>query len=179
MKRSKLAVGVFLWACIPMAVLLWFLTTLWPQAPGIAASQPVNERTGMALVIVLGAIGGYIRWMQYLAHIVDDPENVWQWLMDSALTPLKGAALALIFCIAVRAGLTTGSAQGTSGNVNWMGLYGLAGIAGIFSPDVVKRLEVTFQALFMPHSPAHRTQSSSEAEKDDKDKQGPHGSSAV
>ena len=106
----------------------------------------------MALIMTLGAIGGYVRWMHYLRVVVYDPDAIWQWIIDSALTPLMGAALALVFCIAFRAGLTVQTAQGGTGSVNWMGIYALAGIVGLFSPDAMTRLEVTFHALFATDS---------------------------
>lgn len=147
--RAKITLGVFCWASIPTGGLLWLVTSIWPQAPGIASNtQVLNEGKGIALVITLGAIGGYVRWMHYLRAMVYDPERIWQWLLDSALTPLMGAALALVFCITFRAGLTVQTSQGGANSVNWMGIYALAGIAGLFSPDAIKRLEVTFQALF-------------------------------
>ena len=77
-----------------------------------------------------------------------DRERIWQWVLDSALTPLMGAALALVFCIGFRAGLTVQTPQGGAGNINWMGIYAVAGIVGLFSPDAIQRLKVTFKALF-------------------------------
>jgi hypothetical protein len=147
--RAKITLGVFCWAAIPAGGLLWLVTTIWPEAPGIASNaQIVNEGKGIALVITLGAIGGYVRWMHYLRTIVFDPEKIWQWMLESALTPLMGAALALVFCIAFRAGLTVQTASGGSNSVNWMGIYALAGVVGLFSPDAIERLGLTFQALF-------------------------------
>ena len=147
--KAGITLAVFCWASIPTAVLLWFVTQLWPKAPGVATdTQFVNEGNGMALIMVLGAIGGYVRWMHYLRVIVYDRNAIWQWVLDSALTPLMGAALAAVFCIAFRAGLTVQTTQSGAGNVNWMGIYALAGIVGLFSPDAMTRLEVTFHALF-------------------------------
>jgi hypothetical protein len=135
-----------------MSLLLWLVTFLWPDAPGISAADHVNETKGIALVIILGAIGGYIRWMHFLKVIVYDSEKFWQWMLDSVITPLLGAALALVSCIAVRAGLTVQSGSAGSGGVNWLGLYALAGVTGLFSPDAIKRIEAAFQAFFVPNS---------------------------
>lgn len=151
--KARITTAVFLWALVPTCILLWLVTRLWSDAPGIAPpTQVVNERQGMGLVMTLGAIGGYVRWMHYLRTIVDDPEKVWQWAIDSALTPLMGACLALLFCLAFRAGLTVQVSPPGNSSVNWMGIYALAGMAGLFSPDAIKRLEVTFQALFANQS---------------------------
>jgi hypothetical protein len=147
LNKAKITLAVFCWAAGPTSVLLWLVTYVWPSAPGIN-TQAVNEEKGIALVIILGAIGGYVRWMHSSRVIVYDPERIWQWVIDSALTPLMGAALALVFCITFRAGLTVQTAQGGAGNINWMGIYAVAGIAGLCSPEAIQRLKVTFQALF-------------------------------
>jgi hypothetical protein len=152
--KAKITLFVLGWVCIPMSFLLWLVTLLWPDAPGISAADHVNETKGIALVITLGAIGGYIRWMHYLKVIVYDSEKFWQWMLDSVITPLLGAALALVTCIAVRAGLTVQGGSAGPGGVNWLGLYAIAGVTGLFSPDAIKRLEAAFQVFFVPHSKA-------------------------
>lgn len=157
MRKAPIALFMFGWAAGFGGLLLWMVTEFWPVAPGIAQNaQPADERTGLALIICLGAIGGYVRWMHYLRVIVYDPDKTWQWVLDSLLTPLAGAMLALLFCIAFRAGLTQSGQSGGAG-VNWMGLYALAGIAGLFSPDAIKRLEVMFQAMFASKAQNTRT----------------------
>lgn len=152
MNKARVTLFVFCWACIPTAFLLWLATRLWSDAPGIYADNFTNETKGMGLVITLGAIGGYIRWMHNFKTIHYDAEKFWQWMFNSALTPLMGAALALVSCIAFRAGFAVHGGQGRTDVVNWVSIYALAGLTGLFSPDAIKRLEVIFRSAFAPDS---------------------------
>src|SRR5262245_61566320 len=118
-KKGWVTFCAFLWAALPTSTLLWLAKVSWAHAPGITAGKEVDESKWMAMVLILGAIGGFVRWMHFLKTIVFDTEKIWQWIIDSVLTPLMGAALALLCCIAFRAALTVQSAgQNATGNIN-------------------------------------------------------------
>jgi hypothetical protein len=103
-----------------------------------------KESAGLSVVTALGGIGGFIRWMHQLSVSDNQSENRIAWLFVSLLTPLKGAALAIPAVLVFRAGIGGNGGQ----SVNWIGLYAVAGLVGLFSPEAVRRLEAVFKSLF-------------------------------
>jgi hypothetical protein len=81
---------------------------------------------------------------------------------DQHVNPLMGAALALKFGITVRAGLVV---QGPGGegrtSINWIGLYGIAGLVGLFAPDAVRMLARIFRTITGSDDPAKADNNSS------------------
>src|SRR5437867_716769 len=96
---------------------------------------------------MLGALGGYIRWMHWLSRSKWEAGDLALWLLDSVLTPLKGAALAVPFTLLLRAGIVNPAVEGGGGGVNWIGLYGIAALTGLFAPEAVDQLERVFRAI--------------------------------
>jgi hypothetical protein len=130
----------YLWAVVSTATMLWLVTSIWDTVPGITTS-PVAERDGIGLVCILGTIGGLIRWMHRLFESQD--KNLG---LDSFLWPLEGAALSLIVVLLLRAGVVSSAAdQGKA--VNWLGLYAIAGLTGLFAKEAVAKLAEVFTAL--------------------------------
>lgn len=131
----------FLWAVLAVAVISWMATKVWPYAPGISEEKK-DEGKGLALVMILGAIGGFIRWMHTTIE-TGIPDDFWTWMFKSALTPLLSAALALIFCVTARAGFF----NSTTKEGNWFGIYALAGMTGLFSSEAINRLANAYKAI--------------------------------
>jgi len=144
-KSREFSLILLFWALAGTSALLFLVTELWDSAPEIVEESRASDRTGISLVMIFGAIGGFIRWMHFLREIDRNPKRRGDWFVTSLLTPLMGSALSLVFCIALRAGLTTHHTAGKDA-VNWLGLYALAGMIGIFSPDAVRRLQEMFRA---------------------------------
>lgn len=138
----KLLVPLF-WAVLAVAFVSFTATRVWPYAPGISLEEKKDEGKGLALVMILGALGGFIRWMHTTIETGVPGEFFWIWMFKSALTPLLSAALALIFCVVARAGFF----NSTTKEGNWLGIYALAGVTGLFSSEAIKRLGRAYEAL--------------------------------
>jgi hypothetical protein len=145
------------WAILSTSFLLWLATYSWDRAPGIAVSA-WKESTALGLVAILGGIGGLIRWMHWLRQTFGDSDNWTLWVIESVLMPLKGAALAIPFVLLLRAGIGITPPNGGGPGVNWIGLYAVAGLIGLFSPEAVSRLEKVFKSLFGEEREANNTQ---------------------
>ena len=159
---QKVVWVLLVWAVFGTSGLLYEVLEIWSTAPGVAAGAEGGEKAGLALVMMFGAIGGFVRWMHFLREIERDPRQSDQWFVTSLLTPLMGAALALIFGITVRAGLVV---QGPGGegrtSINWIGLYGIAGLVGLFAPDAVRMLARIFRTITGGDDPAKGDNNSS------------------
>lgn len=146
---SKMWIALYAWAVVPTSLLLWLITHVWDSAPGIIREQGgAPERLGLGLIAMLGALGGYVRWMHWLSRSKWGAGDLEVWLLDSALTPLKGAALAVPFTLLLRAGIVNPGVSEGGGGVNWIGLYGIAALTGLFAPEAVEQLERVFRAMF-------------------------------
>jgi len=66
----------------------------------------------------------------------------------SCLWPFQGAILALTATTLARAGIVAqqAGASGTTGT-NWIGLFALAALAGLFAPEVVAKLKSVLESL--------------------------------
>lgn len=144
--------GVFVWAVVWVSLLMWWIAAVWQVAPGIAAVA-ARERDGLGLIGMLGALGGYVRWMHAFGKALDGQgmdrgkDFGSFWFFQSLLVPLKGAALAIPATLVLRAGLTTTATLGDQSAVNWIGLYAVAGLVGLFSSEAVEKLESAFASL--------------------------------
>jgi hypothetical protein len=138
---------LLIWALLGTSGLLYAAMELWSTAPGVGVGTVRGEKSGLALIMIFGAIGGFLRWMHFLREIERD-QRADQWFVTSLLTPLMGAALALIFGVTMRAGLVV---QGPGGDgktsINWLGLYGISGLVGLFAPDAVRMLARIFRTI--------------------------------
>jgi hypothetical protein len=156
----KIVWVLLIWALLGTSGLLYAVMELWSTALGVSVGAHGEEKSGLALVMMFGAIGGFVRWMHFLREIERDPKRSDQWFITSLLTPLMGAALALIFGVTIRAGLVV---QGSGGDgktsTNWLGLYGIAGLVGLFAPDAVRMLARIFRTITGGDDPSKDDQS--------------------
>jgi hypothetical protein len=156
--RDRILIVTYAWATVFAGGLLFLMTLLWDSASGIVNPQTnAEERIGLSVIIILGALGGFIRWMDSLRNIQSSTEKQssdWTlWLFQSLIMPLKGATLAVPFTLLLRAGIA-GLPEGNDGSgVNWIGLYAVAGLSGLFAPEAIEKLENAFRSLFGLESP--------------------------
>jgi hypothetical protein len=157
---QKIVWVLLIWAVLGTSGLLCAVMKLWSTAPAVGVGTDGGEQIGLALIMMFGAIGGFVRWMHFLREIERDSKPSDQWFLTSLLTPLMGAALALIFGVTVRAGLVV---QGPGGDgktsINWLGLYGIAGLVGLFAPDAVRMLARIFRTITGGDDPAENDKS--------------------
>ena len=152
---QKIVWVLLIWAVLGTSGLLYAVMELWSTAPGVGVGTDGGEKSGLSLIMMFGAIGGFVRWMHFLREIERDPKRSDQWFVTSLLTPLMGAALALIFGVTMRAGLVVqGPGGGGKASINWLGLYGIAGLVGLFAPDAVRMLARIFRTITGGDDPA-------------------------
>jgi hypothetical protein len=110
----------------------------------------VSKSTGLILVALFaGALGAWIHAATSFSVHVARRNFTLSWLWWYALRPFAGAALALLFYFAWRAGLVTGNA---STNVDPYGVAAIAGLAGLFSKPVTDKLKELLDVLFRTDS---------------------------
>ncbi|HEY9249318.1 MAG TPA: hypothetical protein VIO38_09315 [Rariglobus sp.] len=162
----RLHKGLAAWGVIIPSVLVCQGLLILPHAPGMIPweeltpirigdltdpiTHAMNPRQlaahyGYSLILVLGALGGYVRWMHQMLKQMKSADG--RWLLEALVTPLKGAILALLGTLVLRATTTTGAALDPAAT-NWAGLYAFAGLAGLFAKEAVARMEAMFRGLF-------------------------------
>ena len=137
------------WSASGVIGLLALVTASWSFLPGIAPSG-APERYAIGIVCALGALGGYARWMNYLFGFGDgfDPGAKW------VLWPLLGSIVALVVVLAFRAGVLPSTQVDNQPQINWILLYAIAALAGLFAPEAISHLARVFEALFPAAAPA-------------------------
>ena len=140
------------WAVCGSGLLYWAVTLIWSKAPGIAPSSattgisPDQSALGLGLVGILGALGGYIRCLHTFTRCFSQRTSLLEWAISTFLTPLKSSLLALVAALLVVAGLINLTSKDADGN--WMGIYALAALVGLFANEAVSKLEEVFKTLF-------------------------------
>lgn len=100
------------------------------------------------LVILAGALGGYIHSATSFASYTGNRSFVGSWRWWYILRPFIGVALALVFYFALRGGillLTTGS---VTSNISPYGMAAISGLVGMFSKQAADKLREVFDTTF-------------------------------
>ncbi|HEY2068785.1 MAG TPA: hypothetical protein VGG48_04460 [Rhizomicrobium sp.] len=97
-------------------------------------------------VLSVGALGSFIHAATSLADYVGNREASNSWVVWFFLRPFIGSALALVFYLALRGGLLSGTTSATSLNV--YGFAGLSAVSGMFSKQATDKLREVFDTLF-------------------------------
>ena len=131
--------------------LVTLLISLWPlQADADKVATWWNVTVGrevdlLWLVLICGALGSFAHGARSFVDFVGNRTFRASWSAWYLLYPLIGAALALIFYLAVRGGfLTTSSGK----DVNLYGLTAISGLVGMFSKQATTKLSEVFTTLF-------------------------------
>jgi hypothetical protein len=124
--------------------------------PAIAAVRAfrdgATESSVLAMVILLGALGGSLHFLRSLAMFVGNRQLKRSWLLYYISTPFTGAGLACIVYMIMRVGLLT--PQGTSGNgsaianLNLIAVYAFAALSGLFAATALDKLAEIFETAF-------------------------------
>jgi lipid-A-disaccharide synthase-like uncharacterized protein len=104
------------------------------------------ERQLLWLVLVTGALGSFVYSARSFVDFVGNRALRSSWTVWYLLYPLIGAALALIFFIAIRGGLINPAAQGA--DINPYGLIAMSGLVGMFSKQATAKLGELFWNIF-------------------------------
>ena len=97
------------------------------------------------LVLITGALGSFAYGARSFVDFVGNRALRASWSAWYLMYPFIGAALALIFYLAVRGGFLTTSA---GNDVNVYGLTAISGLVGMFSKQATTKLSEVFGTLF-------------------------------
>lgn len=138
------------------------LIALWPVVEDVKAggSGPLHvsalwglvdlttspDAIFLLLVLVVSALGSYVHAATSFVDYVGNRALRWSWLWWYILRIFIGAALALIFYFALRAGFFAQEAEASQ--VNPYGIAALAGLSGLFSKQATDKLREVFDTLF-------------------------------
>jgi uncharacterized membrane protein len=139
--------GMFLGAVVGTVVLIWGIYRYWQTATGPQAS----EADVLRMVILMGALGGMLHWTSSFAKFVGNRQLLRSWIPYYILMPFEGASLAPLVYLLLRVGVLAPAVQtGSQGPVglNLFGLYGFAGLTGLFSKQAIDMLADVFKIIF-------------------------------
>lgn len=148
---------------------LYLLVQFWPASAGAGEVPPKfqdvavfgatfaqvpRETLFFAVVILSGALGGFVHSLRSLAWYVGAQRFFRSWVLNYLYLPLVGALTAVILYLIIRAGFLAGtSAEATSP----FGFAALGAMSGLFTEQGVKKLKEVFETLLTkadegPHS---------------------------
>ncbi len=108
------------------------------------------EQDALLMVILMGALGGFLHLTSSLAKYVGNRQLLRSWAIYYLLMPVEGSALAVVVYLLLRVGVLNPSVVGadSTGNINWVGIYGFSVLAGIFSKQALEMLGTVFNTIF-------------------------------
>lgn len=137
-------------------VLVYTLVVIWPAVTGgtsqrvhlfgVVTLQLVPDAALLLLVVVSSALGSFVHAATSFATYVGNRALALSWAWWYLLRIFIGAALAVIFYLAIRGGFL--AAQADTSDVNPYGMAALAGLVGLFSKQATDKLEEVFTTLF-------------------------------
>jgi hypothetical protein len=105
------------------------------------------------MIILLGALGGFIHLCASLSQFVGNRALRTSWVLYYVFMPFEGAALAPLMVLLLRVGVlnmnapATAQGQCATANLNLMGLYAFAGLTGLFSKQAIEKLATVFSKV--------------------------------
>src|SRR5262249_25323302 len=110
---------------------------------------PPLERDILLMVMLMGALGGFLHLTSSLAIYVGNRDLLRSWVIYYLLMPVEGPALAVGLYLLIRVGVLSPAANNQStGNLNFIGIYGFSVLAGIFSKQALEMLGKVFSTIF-------------------------------
>ncbi|HVT60466.1 MAG TPA: hypothetical protein VHR45_18985 [Thermoanaerobaculia bacterium] len=147
---AGVTVGLFVYL-VAIFSLVVLLISLWPPSADATevktwwGATVGREIDLLWLVLITGALGSFAYGARSFVDFVGNRALRASWSAWYLMYPFIGAALALIFYLAVRGGfLTAGSGQ----DVNVYGLTAVSGLVGMFSKQATTKLSELFATLF-------------------------------
>jgi hypothetical protein len=110
-----------------------------------------EERVLFVLVALVGALGSIVHISRSFMDFVGNRRLRPSWTWWYLLSPLNGAALAVIVYLALRGGFLP---TAPPGGVNPFGFVAMAGLVGLFSKQATQKLDEVFTTLFRTDKPA-------------------------
>ena len=112
-----------------------------------------SEGDVLFMVMLLGALGGFLRLASSMANYVGNRQLLKSWIIYYFLTPIQGAALAPVVYLLLRVGVLNPAnpAQGSTSpadSLNLIGIYAFAVLTGLFSKQAIEMLADVFSTIF-------------------------------
>jgi hypothetical protein len=112
-----------------------------------------SEGDVLFMVMLLGALGGFLRLASSLANYIGNRQLLKSWIIYYLLTPIQGAALAPVIYLLLRVGVLNPAnpAQGSTSpadSLNLIGIYAFAVLTGLFSKQAIEMLADVFSTIF-------------------------------
>lgn len=120
----------------------------------VTASAPVapTERDVLVMIILMGALGGLVHLTSSLTKFVGNGQLLRSWIPYYVSMPFLGASVAPIVYLLLRVGvLAPGAADqdtAATASLNLIGLYGFAGLTGLFARQAIEMLADVFTRIF-------------------------------
>lgn len=108
------------------------------------------EQDVLLMVFFMGALGGFIHLTGSIAKFIGNRQFLRSWIIYYILMPVEGSGLAVLVYLMVRVGvLNPASSNGSATqNLNWVGIYALSALAGLFSKQALELLSGVFATVF-------------------------------
>ena len=125
------------------------------ETPAVSPNATIKPSEGdvLFMVMLLGALGGFLRLASSLANYVGNRQFLKSWIIYYFLTPIQGAALAPVVYLLLRVGVLNPAnpAQGSTSpadSLNLIGIYAFAVLTGLFSKQAIETLADVFSTIF-------------------------------
>ena len=112
-----------------------------------------SEGDVLFMVMLLGALGGFLRLASSLANYIGNRQLLKSWVIYYLLTPIQGAALAPVVYLLLRVGVlnpanTVPGSTSPADSLNLIGIYAFAVLTGLFSKQAIEMLADVFSTIF-------------------------------
>jgi hypothetical protein len=107
-------------------------------------ARRVPEDNVLTMIVLLGALGGFVHLTSSLAKYVGTRKLLRSWIIYYLLMPVSGAGLAPMTYLLLRVGVVGNG----SGEMNLFGLYAFAALTGLFAEQALEKLADVFSRVF-------------------------------
>ena len=147
---NGMTVGLAVLGFVGTLAVLYTIYANWDQSVPTAALAAPSEFDVFLMVALMGALGGFIHLTSSLAKYVGNRRLLRSWVLYYMLMPVEGASLAPIIYLLLRVGVLSPTAPGEVGteSLNLLGIYGFAGLTGLFSKQAIEMLADVFTTIF-------------------------------
>lgn len=105
-----------------------------------------TENRIILMVMVSGALGSSVHSLTSFTKYAGKNQLTENWIWWYIMRPFIGTSLALIFYLALRAGLFTSAASAE--DINLYGILTISGLSGMFSRQATDKLSELFNNIF-------------------------------
>jgi hypothetical protein len=124
-----------------------------PPGTDVKGLGKPTEENVLLMVILLGALGGFLHLASSMANYVGNRQLLRSWVIYYFLIPFQGAALAPIVYLLLRVGVLNpaNSKPGTASpadSLNLIGIYAFAALTGLFSKQAIEMMAEVFATIF-------------------------------